>query len=42
MGVLLVSSTAKQGACIQEGLALDLGATYAVDVSRWRILAIQR
>jgi hypothetical protein len=40
--VVLVSFTPRQGACIQEGLALDLGATYAVDVSRWRILAIQR
>ncbi len=40
--VVLVAFTPKQGACIQEGIALDLGATYAVDVSGWRILAIQR
>ncbi|MFP2924001.1 hypothetical protein ACLESO_02045 [Pyxidicoccus sp. 3LG] len=40
--VVLVAFTPKQGACIQEGVALDLGATYAVDVRGWRILAIQR
>ncbi|WIG99453.1 hypothetical protein KGD87_30575 [Myxococcus sp. SDU36] len=32
----------KEGACVQEGLALDVGATYAVDVDGWRILAVQR
>lgn len=40
--VVLVSFTPRQGACVQEGMALDVGATYAVDVSGWRILAIQR
>ncbi|NVI99760.1 hypothetical protein HV824_16760 [Myxococcus sp. AM009] len=38
--VVLVSP--KAGACVQEGLALDVGATYAVDVDGWRILAVQR
>jgi hypothetical protein len=40
--VVLVTFTPKQGACVQEGVALDVGATYAVDVSRWRILAVRR
>ncbi len=40
--VVLVSFTPKKGACVQEGIALDVGATYAVDVGAWRILAVQR
>lgn len=40
--VVLVSFSPKQGACVQEGIALDVGATYAVDVKTWRILAVQR
>ncbi|MBJ6759738.1 hypothetical protein JGU66_03125 [Myxococcaceae bacterium JPH2] len=40
--VVLVSFTPKKGACIQDGIALDLGATYAVDIRKWRILAVQR
>ncbi|QDE88135.1 hypothetical protein BHS06_03730 [Myxococcus xanthus] len=40
--VVLVSFSPRAGACVQEGIALDVGATYAVDVSGWRILAVQR
>ncbi|MBU8895308.1 hypothetical protein DRW03_15210 [Corallococcus sp. H22C18031201] len=39
--VVLVAFTPKQGACVQDGIALDMGATYAVDVRTWRILAVQ-
>lgn len=40
--VVLVAFTPGKGACVAEGLTLDLGATYAVDVRAWRILAVQR
>ncbi len=41
-GVLFVRFTLKPGACEQEGMILDAGATYAVDVRGWRILAVQQ
>ncbi|RKH26318.1 hypothetical protein D7Y13_20850 [Corallococcus praedator] len=40
--VVLVAFTPGKGVCASEGLTLDLGATYAVDVRGWRILAVQR
>jgi hypothetical protein len=40
--VVLVAITPARGACVTEGLTLDVGATYAVDVRGWRILAVQR
>jgi hypothetical protein len=41
-GVLFVRFTVKDGACNMGGVILDMGATYAVDVNGWRILATQR
>ena len=41
-GVLFVRFTVKDGACTSGGVILDMGATYAIDVTGWRILAIQR
>jgi len=41
-GVLFVRFTVKDGVCNSEGPVLDMGATYAIDVTLWRILAIQR
>lgn len=41
-GVLFVRFTLSPGACEQEGAILDAGATYAVDVRGWRILAVQK
>jgi hypothetical protein len=41
-GVLFVRFTVKDGACTMGGGILDMGATYAIDVTGWRILAIQR
>ncbi|NBD12415.1 hypothetical protein [Corallococcus silvisoli] len=41
-GVVLVAFTPGKGVCVTEGLTLDVGATYAVDVRGWRIPAVQR
>ncbi|WP_317987924.1 hypothetical protein [Hyalangium gracile] len=41
-GVLFVRFTVRDGICNTEGPVLDMGATYAIDVTGWRILAIQR
>jgi hypothetical protein len=41
-GVLFVRFTVKDGACTMGGVILDMGATYAIDVTGERILAIQR
>ncbi len=41
-GVLFVRFTLSPGACEQEGMILDAGATYAVDVQGWRILSVQK
>jgi len=41
-GVLFVRFTVKDGVCNTEGPVLDMGATYAIDLTLWRILAIQR
>ncbi|WP_044891082.1 hypothetical protein [Myxococcus hansupus] len=41
-GVVFVRFTVKDGACDEEGPATDMGSTYAVEVSKHRILAIQR
>ncbi len=40
-GVILVRIDAEDGACIKGGPVIDMGATYAVDVRNWRILAVQ-
>ena len=41
-GVLFVRFTVKEGVCNADGPVLDMGATYAIDVTGWRILSIQR
>jgi hypothetical protein len=41
-GILFVRFTVKDDACTSGGVILDMGATYAIDVKAWRILAIQR
>ena len=41
-GVLFVRFTVRDGVCDKGGPILDMGATYAIDVNRGRILAIQR
>lgn len=41
-GVLFVRFTVKEGVCSMDGPVLDMGATYAIDIKGWRILAIQR
>ena len=40
--VILVRFVLARGACEEFGPLLDAGATYAVDLRKWRILAIQR
>jgi hypothetical protein len=41
-GVLFVRFTVRDGVCDTAGPVLDMGATYAIDVTRWRILSIQQ
>jgi hypothetical protein len=41
-GVLFVRFTVRDGVCNKDGPVLDMGATYAIDVTGWRILSIQR
>lgn len=41
-GVLFVRFTVRDDVCNKGGPILDMGATYAIDVNGWRILAIQR
>jgi len=40
-GVLFVRFTVRDGVCNKDGPVLDMGATYAIDVTGWRILSIQ-
>ena len=40
--VILVRFVLAQGVCEEFGPLLDAGATYAIDIRKWRILAIQR
>lgn len=41
-GVMFVRFTVRDGICDVNGTPiLDMGATYAVDVQRWRILSVQ-
>lgn len=41
-GLVFVRFTVKDGACDEDGPAADMGSTYAVEVAKHRILAIQR
>ena len=41
-GVMLVRFVLAPEACDLKDPVLDLGATYAIDVQQWRVLAIQR
>ena len=41
-GLVFVRFSVKDGACDDEGPVADMGSTYAVDVNKRRILAIQR
>ncbi|SDD43477.1 hypothetical protein SAMN04488504_101872 [Myxococcus virescens] len=41
-GVVFVRFTVKDGACDKDGPVADMGSTYAVEVAKHRILAIQR
>jgi hypothetical protein len=41
-GVVFVRFTVRDSICNTQGPVLDMGATYTIDVTRWRILAIQR
>jgi hypothetical protein len=42
-GVVYVDIAARPGACELGGPpVLDMGATYAIDVTAWRILAVRR
>jgi hypothetical protein len=41
-GVLFVRFTVRDGVCNTAGPVLDMGATYAIDVRGWTILAIQQ
>ncbi|WP_228558267.1 hypothetical protein [Myxococcus sp. AB056] len=41
-GVVFVRFTVKDGTCAKDGPVADMGSTYAVEVAKHRILAIQR
>lgn len=41
-GVMLVRFVPKPKTCDSDGPVTDVSATYAIDVSQWRILAVQR